>query len=1212
MGDEFDFLWEIIDNHHKFEIIAYLAVSCEDPVSEWFLTPKTRDEQRDAEGHSASGVNFFEAKFFEKDNHKLNLTRIGTNILIAVCNQANKIYIFSNGNLAPSIIKFLEKHQCIESSENRQTKILFYDRQQTSISILKHVDGDMSIKNDEIKFVNYRSLTESQIEKYRVANKIIAEEAISLIKEKKEENKDNFFLNPTVSNFNNIDCSKKKKIAEDNYFSFSLCFDENEADFESIRITVGHPFFMYISVSNCFSEKLICRISIRTTNVKNSLKILNNWDTLKDCYVKEIEVDSLKSEIILINSLFQNSDYDGIDVSVDVYSQGQLLFRKEKHIKEEIHLSNKFFFTHYFGGSNNLAKSNLDNLFTRSFENSKYRVRIIKGPAGVGKSRLITETLNETYHLNPKRDVLNCTMGQDNLISICKKILQLTIGIDYNSLQTIQEQLKLKYNLNRTGNLKYIFKDEIEFYYLCNEIDTLLCNLLDRPDEKTIEKTAELFGKLLLRFHRGTSVLIFEDIHRCTDVEFQFFLEFDNYLRRYNGENLTIMIFATRTLGDININDVGSSLKGIEQNVTQSFYSYFELKLAERHSKEIISILTDLEPGASNAMIRDVLYGSAIDEPYIQKIISLCGNNPFGIIHTLIQLNSLKIISDNRGRKYYLETINKLESAYKPHEQIDYIFDVRFNTYKKSSHWEAILEIIHALVIFKSQIEFTALKELIQNGNSFSSAFDILEEERIIVYSSGIVRFEHENLFIYASNKQMDGSQNIADKIFLFLENKQIKSDEEYIVRALYWGSPQYKNEFYKYAKSYFYFLYEKDLWRESIYYGNLILNKKEMPPNQIDIREIEMKVRMLQSECDDTLEALNMMRRLFIQVKQELLAPQMQENYERYYDLYLEMWLQKSDLELHAGQAKEAQDNLNGLICEIRGNTDNIGIQRQYELYAWIYNRLGVVKMKNKDYTNCINYLQKGLKYAQEINHLYYTHHNYYDLCIVNLLKGDTEYMNHYCQMAQMDFLKEDRYKNARARTMLQVCLVSFVQERRLETVYEVKKNVENALFHSYFHEANRGLLYLSSMYLLLNLTDDCDEILTKGVKYAEIDRSVKILLGLYSGCIYRFHSQYVSGRKEALEIALEYFKKVLSLIVTPQHIKISVNYWIGMVIHNLQTFDIFLQQEAILPNFNNEEIAMIRHLRNYQIVMPENVSRFKVEAITEGNLAPYYAIFS
>lgn len=1217
MDDEFDFLWEIINTHQKFEIVAYLAVTREDKSSKWYLTPRTRDDQRDAEGYSFEGINFFEAKFFEKNNHKLNLTRIGTNILIAICSNVNKIYIFSNGDLAPNIAKFLDKHQYIKKDGTIRTKIIFYDRKQTSITFLKHAIEDMQTANEEMEFIHYKSKSEQQLEEYKKANRDIVKDVLSILHEKKQKSRDNFFLNPTIKNFKNIFEQDKLKIAQENYFTISVCFDDNFLNSDIIKVTVGIPFTIYITLSNYFSDSINCKITIQNRNPKNKLQPLYDRPEKKDekdILIKEIAIESLKSEIIPINYMFLDSNYEGLDISVEVYSASYFLFIKKKEIRNEISVSNKLFFTHFFGEKNQIKKKYLQYVINESYFRKEYAVHLIKGTAGVGKSRFIEETLNDIYNLTPKRDILKCIIGQDTFTSIFKKVLYLTIGIDYNSFLEIHEQTEDEYILE-TIPINYLFNNKKECHAFYKKIKSLFFEPTKKLKEEDIKNYAELTSKLLLKFHRGLTILVFEDLHRGGLHDFQFILELNDYLQKYNKNQSVVMILASRIYNQEHNQHIKNLRKIVEHETTGIYYDYFEINLKNRYEKNIVTILNDLEPKDSEAMIRDLIYCSSIDEPHIQKIIALCGNNPFCIIHTLVQLHQIGIINPDGNQRYQLEKINKIETDYKPHNQVSDIFRKRFTYYEQTPSGKTIFEIIHILVIYKSKIEYSTLEKNIISKKFFKFAFNTLEQERIIVHEHGIVRFEHENLFIYASNMLMNDCGKIADKIYKFLdsESSDKKSNLEYIVRSLYWGTSAFKNDFFRYSKLYFNFLYEQDLWKETIFCGELILSKNEIPLEELDIYEIEMKIRMLQSECDNIITALNQMKNLFIRIKKRLETIE-RDKFGKYYNIYLEIWLQKADLELHATQTNEAEKQLNSLLFEIKQNK-NIHKERKAELFAWIYNRLAIVDMKNRRNEESIFKLKKGLEHAKIAEHDYYIHHCYYDLSIVYASIGKKREMNIFCKKSKMDILKENKYRNASVRTAIHEGMVLFLNGKEKDAITILEVTIETASFYSYFHEANRGLLYLSSIYLFTNQTNKADTIFIKGLKFAEIDRATKLLLGIYSGCIYHEHQKYIQGEKKALEKAEQYYKKALMLIFDKDGTKIIINDWTELIINNLKIFDAFLQKtflEKLKPRGNCIDFY-VNILRNYKTKINPNpmMHSLRIKSLSKKNLDPYYIVF-
>ncbi len=1195
MDDELDFLWSIITTFEEFEVIAYLIVSNEDSESTWYLTPKTRDNQRDAEGYSYKGINFYEAKFLSSPSKKLQLTRIGTNILIAICSHAKKVYIFTNGNLARNIINFQNNQNSIAGTE-----IIFYDRKQTSIALIRYSSLNIWQSVIQLDYIKYRTLSKEKLDLYKEIAQTKARNIISKIVEFKEKNKDSFYLNPTIENYRKIANKKLLQEINETYFKFSIEFDG-----PGVSVWVGKPFIVYIILSNYFDADLCCNLEISTTNESNKLLIsAPNRTTRNNKFLISAEILRLRNVIIPISCQFLDSDYAGLDISFTINHIKEELFSSTKRITTEIDVSNKYFYTSYTGIQNQAILRDLLISISKACIANKYAAFLIKGFAGVGKSRLIEEIVG---NLDFDIATLQCEIGADDFSSIFKKIFNFTLGIDYNSfLNSFDESLEKEI----ISSVSYIFDTIEERRDFIVQLQLLMNDTFTCFNPLTLKKYATFIGKLLIKFNRKPSILIFEDLHRGRLDEYHFLLALNDYLSTYSKEVPIIMIMAARSYKKNNCKIANEQANSIEIDAPGIHYDYFEARLK---NVKIIE-LENLESSESLNMIHNILYENRAETRIIQRIVNICGNNPFGIIHTLIHLYTLSVIVPCKG-KYQIQQANRLDWLNHISVGITEIFNERFNYYKKSEYAICIFKIIHILVICKAKIEYSLLRELIKEEQNFDQAFKLLNEERIIVYEQGEVKFEHENLFIYASNSLMVNSAETADKVYLYF-NSQLENDKERIVRALFWSSKQYKNIFFKKAKEYFDSLRNQDLWREAIFYGNLILKKNEIAPNKIDLLEVKMNMFIMQSECGDIMTALHALHCLLVEMRTDLDDYKKKSDFITYYNLYLEVWLQTSDVMLHATQIQAAKESFLSLEYEISIHTI-LDFNRKHALLAWIYNRLAVIEMKNQDLSSTLQKLRIGLKHAQKANATYYIHHCYYDMSIAYLLSGNNRLMSYYCSKSKMDILKNNRYKNASIRTNIHESLVLFFKNKISAAIQILRRAVDTALFYSYYHEANRGLLYLSSIYLYVCDFEQSRLFIERGIQFVEIDKAAKLQIGIYSNYIFYNYQKYIAGDLKSLEAAKEYYLKAINILFDDKGPKRPINNWLEMAISNFQVFDNYLCSS--LSNFEyasyiqGNELPLL-NLKNYQTTINLNLKWLDINFNQKAGdlMSPYYAIFS
>ena len=1160
MDDYFEHLWEIINSPEKFEIASYLIVSVEDNNSKWYLTPKTRDGKKDGIGFFKGGKNFFEAKYLTKKEKKLLLDKVSGSILSAFYNKVSKLWIFTNREISLELINFVLKHHDIQNHIlQHSTEVILFDGKQTAISLLKHPINKFAVKNLDMDFIGYKSVPDSKRVKYREQNIKINEDIIFSIQQLKEASVDNFFYFPTVLNFSKIDNILKQNILE-NYFKINFLFQLGEEFAEEIDIAIGEIFVIYIRIDNYFHEEINYDIYIKTNSL---IDILGEWTLLADGSFKSSDViKAVNSNIKIVECRCEAYPLNEIEFKFNIFSESlHDHFSIHKNIHDEIHVYNKLFFSPYILGDKDICIFNNSKVtIDKCFLQKKYNVSFITGRAGSGKTRFIEELVLHAQRNKGKIEVFKFSLINDSFYTIIQKTLSFFLLIDINSFSNIATEVLKAYSYNI--NFNSCFKDNNEFEEFHTQLESLLKNAINNVGNVFVSQITEFLGKLILKISKTRMIMIvIEDMHHGDKYFFKFILEL-NKLFKSQKECSIIMLLAAR----------------MELKESSIHFQQFQREIKHIQTNNIENIyINELGKNDAIALIRELIgLSCSKNREAVQKVINISGNNPYNIIHTLLQLKNSEIILQDSKNEYFwgdLTRLNKIDI----HININRLLGERFLFYLKNKYSKIIIKIIQILVIFKSKAPYSFCQNLFTDSDCFSNLISLLLEERIINSSKEYIEFEHENIYKYAINNLMFDAGEVAEQIYRQIRTLKTYNYNEITTRALFWCRSEYDNVFFEKTFKFFNHLLSINMWTDCVYYGNLFIEKANgnSTCEKYSLFYVKFHVLMIESQYSGVIPALDgldnledeMYEYLFICTK--IYNP---DKIQKYYILFYEIRLNKSDILILAQKLTEVELCLNILekdILQYLKKNLNTSIHSLLNSYlAWLYNRRGVMYKKLFLIEKGQNEIIKGLKIAQKINHKYYIHHCFYDLCIGYMLLGKYKKALNYCQNSMSDILELPAYRNAKARTLIQLGFIYKILNKTDDSITLLAEAIDISTKFGFYFELDRALLYLANVYLLDKKYNEAHEIFTKAIAYTHVNQVTSIKLGVYSGYIFNcINNFYMYNKISYLREGMAYYKKMFSVIMgsnkNPQ-IQLPFDFWNTLAIYNLkQLSDMILRLE-------------------------------------------------
>ena len=1211
MDDNFEYLWEIINSPEKFEIASYLIVSIEDNNSKWYLTPKTRDGKKDGIGFFKDRKNFFEAKYLTKDDKKLLLDKVSGSILSAFYNKVSKLWIFTNRELSLELINFVSKHRDIQNHIlQHSTEVILFDGKQTAISLLKHPISKFTMHNLNLDFIDYKSVPDSKIAEYREQNIKTNEEILCNIQQLKEKSTGNFFHFPTVQNLSKTEKLIKQNILE-NYFKLNIFFLLGEEFVEEINIAIGEKFVMCIRIDNYFHEEINYDISIKTNSL---IDIFGDWSSSTDDSIKISGfIEATNSDIRILECKCEEYPLNEIEFKFNISAKSTNdCLSIYKNIYKEIHVSNKLFFSPYiFGEKLGSIFNNSKYLIDTCYYLSKYNISLITGRAGSGKTRFIDELILHAQRNKGKIEVFKYSLISDSFYTIIQKTLSFFLLVDVNSYTDIITEVLKAYSNNI--NFNACFKDNDEFEKFHMQLDSLLRNVTNNIDNVFVSQITEFLGKLILKLSKNRMiVIVIEDLHYGDKYFFKFVLELNKLFRSQKECPITMLLAARLELKEstIHFEQFLREIKHIQANNIDNIY------------------INDLEEKDTIALIRELLgLSCSKNMEAIQKVVKISGKNPFNIIHTLLQLKNCEIIIKDSKNDYFwsdLTRLNKIDI----HIDINKLLDERFAFYRKNKYANTIINIVQILVIFKSKAPCSFCQYLFQEGDSFNNAINLLIEERIINLSKEYIEFEHENIYKYAINNLMFEASKIAEQVYNHIELlKTHKYNDEIIIRTLFWCEFKYENIFFEKAFLFFNHLLNIDIWTDCVYYGNLFIKKAKnnLVCEPYSLFYIRFRVLMIESEYSGVIPALDGLYILENDLHEYLLTNVNEQNddkIEKYYLLFYNIKLNKSDILILAEKFTETEICLNVLEIEIikhKKKFNNISSNCLLNSYlAWLYNRRGVMYIESFSIKKSRKEIMKGLKIAQKINHDYYIHHCFYDLSIVNVLLGKYKKALNCCQKSMSNVLELPSKKNAKVRTLIQLGFINKILNKNHEAVSYLSEAIDIATRYDFYYELTRAFLYLANICLLDNEYDRAHEILTKAIAYTHVNQGKGLILGVYCDYVFSCINRFLKyGKIFELQEGMSYYKKLFSIIMgsnrNPQ-IQLIYDFWNILVVYNMKQLSCLLlnldkgltDMKSVIIQDHYKELSIMN-----EYVMPVKLPEYRNVYLLK-EYYEYYAIFN
>ena len=631
-----------------------------------------------------------------------------------------------------------------------------------------------------------------------------------------------------------------------------------------------------------------------------------------------------------------------------------------------------------------------------------------------------------------------------------------------------------------------------------------------------------------------------------------------------------------------------------------------------------------MEEKETIALIRELL-GTVCskDRKLIKKTAEISGNNPFYIIHTLLQFRNNEILVQNSNNEYCWMNLHKLNKI-NPHKDIKALFDERFTFYRKYKNAEYIINIIRIITIFKSKTPYKFCLEIFENEDLFIDAIELLIKERIINISNEYLNFEHENIYNYAIDNLMMNGEVITEQVYENISKLALQDyTEEISIRALYWCSIKYEKDFFDQAFLFFKQLLDNDIWDDCVYYGNLFI-KKAIKSSLCDpyyLFYVKFRLLMIESQYSGVYQALEGLDKLEDELLKFVSNGNESRYIEEYYMLFYEIRLNKSDILILAEDLIGTELCLSSLEIEIvdylKKHLDSSFDHLLKSYLAWIYNRRGVMYKKQNLVEKGQKEIRKGLKIAQKINHDYYIHHCYYDSCIGDVLLGKYIKAFNDCKKAKMNILELPKYRNAKARTLIQSGLIYKTLNKSQKSIACLSEAIDISIRCSFYFELSRALLYLANIYLLDKRYDDAQEILIKATAYTHVNQGTSLKLGVYSAYSFNCIKRYFSSKKiSELEEGLIYYKRLFDVILGDNknpEIQFRLDFWKTLVVFNLIELSTLIlsiedgKAKAIIEIYSKEASIPQTLFISIPIELPENRLVYQLSDPCE-----YYTIFN
>ncbi len=1169
----FNELWIKINNSEKFELIAFLALSIMERKSTWNLTPKSHDGKKDAVGIDRHLKKYIEVKYFQDTNTPLSLKNIGENALQAIYDKVDILWILTNGRIRTDLINFIKRNNLIQKSIlKKPTKIIVYNGNQVAILILKANKEDYLKNIQTINIKGYKSPNKTLINRYEEEYRNISLKLTNEIDFLKGTKRDNFYFNPTKINFRKLPLKNRKSVISD-YFNIDVEIEKRDITEDDMRVsvTVGSPFKVKLCIHNNFDDTISYKI---TSQFENLCRIYGDLQlTNKEC---EDYILPLQSKVIDLECIIEKTPFYYIKFIFDVEGLQIIKTIDSSHI--EIH--NFFFHTTFIGEKNTplLALYN-QKIEETLFENIPF-IGIITGNAGTGKSRLIQEVVSHAKMLK-NIDVFKRELVGDNESDILKDILAFLLGFDMNSFNSLSEQIIQRYCIDE--NFNHLFRDQMEFNEFISQLKLLFDTDIDSVDKRYIQHISQFISILLLKYSKNNPVLlIIEDLHHSYHSLFKFLTELLHNIIKEKSK--IILLLSGR-------NDL--------QQIKSPFSNFVELSQIVAPYNVLSKTIEDLSTKDALALINQFIESKTLFENTIRnEIIQRTGSNPFSIIHTLLHFKSTGVIRQNSIGKFIWGEIGDIKNIY-IHSDIQVLLKERFKLFVKNNKTYPILPIVQSVAIYNGNISCCVLKEIFEDNKIVNDTLKLLISERILTIKFDSIKFEHENIFQFVAKEYLRGNMPIANKIYLNLLSKnKITNHMEITVRALYYSLYINRKQYFHYSYLLFNSFIDKEKWEKMIYYGEQIKNIAQ----DDDISKFKflyiskhiLSVKRQYSNIDEMIKNISILEK---DIYSEL--NRIKEDIE-WADLYISVLLIKADALSGNTFLHKAQIELEKAISFIFRNKIRLFHKKGIliDKLIWAYNRLGVIYSKSGYFNKSEKKLRRSLLISRVRKNTFFIHHNLYDLSINQLKNKDYKKSLKTLEKCK-SLIKNKENKVAILRTDVQQGFVFILLKDYKSAEVILSKAIEIAKNNYYYWELNRGLLFLTNLYLKNKEYLSAQRCLETVKLYININNAVRFDI-MYYNCVIincliknRDCSNIKSKRNE---IAL-HSTKLITILQKNFSNKPIFNNTTITIQEKLALKNLYLLIQGNLINYKEIEVSLYNRILDSQnINLPNYTDDYKI----------------
>ncbi|MFA0960371.1 hypothetical protein AB9P05_01045 [Roseivirga sp. BDSF3-8] len=1140
--------WEIVNDNKKFELMSYLLMAAVHPQLQWHKTPETRDGKRDGIAMSEGARFYFESKHFEENTKKLSHEMVGASINIAIVEMADVIWILTNGLIQNDLLRFIQSHNeihnwilksplAVKTMNGRQFLHLFL-----SYPMKLYFE-----KLETISLTGYKSKTPLQlsnkVQEFQDKGAVILRE-IELLK-KKETFLDRSpltikaLLEDQVADVFKADILRNLIVA-----NLTIAKNNFQVPHKS-ELIVGAGFEIQLHVQNYFSDSLNWKLEIipqGLIQLGNGLKI----DEGKRIYFLEAVTPASTERVVFIPAKIQRFPFKGL--------AWKLLVDNHEVYSSYLNLNarNPLFFAPFIGENNIINIGLFNEKIDRVFLEKRFFFALVSGRAGVGKTRFIEEAMNHTEHYPHMKLHIN-VIATEGELRIIEKMICFCLGLSEGSFVGLADRVLARFA--KESEFSDIFQNKADF-----EAFMSWARKISSFGEKNIQ-THEL--KIIASFlvkvlsaigQKKMVVLIIEDLHLAN----RSLINFLNFL--YNGLKAVRCKVAIISSARTEIKERNSAFIEFQYNVkSDPTYSIIDVEIEELSDNDATSLVNEL-----------IVLESKYHNSLVEQIREKTGNTPFNIIHTIVHLRNIGVIHEKNHRLEWHD-VHKLEGVVLHHE-VKKLLDARFDYYLKNTDiGHDLMVLMHIVSLLEASIYLDDLRT-IANLKNFEQCLELAIDERLINVRGLKVFFSHENLFNYISENQSADAKIAAGRILSWLKNEPNVQDRHGIqVRCLNQVFPDEQEIFYPSLLSYFAKAQQADDWKKMERYGQLILDHRVDLIPGLELKSFSARYALweIRSETYPLDEVIRSFDTLATEIKRHLLDHQITVSADGYLSfkmLEFNCKLKCSDVVIMASEYRDGQVRLNVLKKELQNivaNQEDANKDEANEMLIWTLNRLGVAQRGSGEILRGYKTMEQSLEMAKKSEHLYYIHHNYYDmagcqLCMNDLDKAIELHENSYNKSVQIDL-------NAKSRTAIRYGILLTLKGKLDDAAAEFESGIAIARERNYSWELTRGLINLGNMYMLKGDQDLARKTYFTGLHFIDSHKAKALELCLHNNLSIQDLFEFQTGNNtNSLENALAYLEKVCDCLLFSGSIDV----------HRLSRYE----QIAIINLFRMEQVESIK----------------------------------